>query len=96
MISAICVQGNIENICLEALSMKTDRGCIVIDGYDKTNVPCIYAIGDVAGPPTLAHQNEHEFVICVEKIAGLPNVYTKDKLKIHGCTYCTRRSLPSA
>ena len=73
---------------IEALGVKTDRGCIVIDGYGKTNVPGIYAIGDVAGPPMLAHKAEHEAVICVEKIAGLPNVHPMDKLKIPGCTYC--------
>ncbi len=88
MISAVGVQGNIENIGLEALGVKTERGCIVIDGYGKTNVPGIYAIGDVAGPPMLAHKAEHEAVICVEKIAGLPNVHPMDKLMIPGCTYC--------
>lgn len=88
LISAVGVQGNIENLGLEALGVKTDRGCIVIDGYGKTNVPGVYAIGDVAGPPMLAHKAEHEAVICVEKIAGLPNVHPMDKLKIPGCTYC--------
>ncbi|MFB9952695.1 dihydrolipoyl dehydrogenase [Rhizobium puerariae] len=88
MISAVGVQANIENIGLEAVGVKTDRGFIVIDGYGKTNVPGIYAIGDVAGPPLLAHKAEHEAVICVEKIAGLPNVHPMDKLKIPGCTYC--------
>jgi len=88
MISAVGVQGNIENLGLEALGVKIDRGCIVIDGYGKTNVPGVYAIGDVAGPPMLAHKAEHEAVICVEKIAGLPNVHPMDKLKIPGCTYC--------
>ncbi|WP_428428476.1 dihydrolipoyl dehydrogenase [Pararhizobium sp.] len=88
MISAVGVQGNIENLGLEALGVKTDRGCIIIDGYGKTNVPGVYAIGDVAGPPMLAHKAEHEAVICVEKIAGLPNVHPMDKLKIPGCTYC--------
>ncbi|MDH6234693.1 dihydrolipoamide dehydrogenase [Mesorhizobium soli] len=88
MISAVGVQGNIENLGLEALGVKTDRGCVVIDGYGRTNVPGIYAIGDVAGPPMLAHKAEHEGVICVEKIAGLPNVHPMDKLKIPGCTYC--------
>ncbi|MEP3438543.1 MAG: dihydrolipoyl dehydrogenase [Hoeflea sp.] len=88
MISAVGVQGNIENIGLEALGVKTDRGCIVIDGYGKTNVAGLYAIGDVAGPPMLAHKAEHEAVICVEKIAGLPDVHPMDKLKIPGCTYC--------
>ncbi|KQR67948.1 dihydrolipoyl dehydrogenase [Rhizobium sp. Leaf341] len=88
MISAVGVVGNIENLGLEALGVKTDRGCIVIDGYGKTNVPGLYAIGDVAGPPMLAHKAEHEAVICIEKIAGLPNVHPIDKLKIPGCTYC--------
>ncbi|TCQ28439.1 dihydrolipoyl dehydrogenase [Rhizobium sp. PP-CC-3G-465] len=88
MISAVGVVGNIENLGLEALGVKTDRGCIVIDGYGKTNVPGLYAIGDVAGPPMLAHKAEHEAVICIEKIAGLPNVHPMDKLKIPGCTYC--------
>ncbi|NGN39984.1 dihydrolipoyl dehydrogenase [Mesorhizobium sp. CGMCC 1.15528] len=88
LISAVGVQGNVENIGLEALGVKVERGTIVIDGYGKTNVPGIYAIGDVAGPPMLAHKAEHEAVICVEKIAGLPNVHPMDKLKIPGCTYC--------
>ena len=88
MISAVGVQANIENIGLEAIGVKTDRGFIAIDGYGKTNVPGIYAIGDVAGPPMLAHKAEHEAVICIEKIAGLPNVHPMDKSKIPGCTYC--------
>jgi dihydrolipoamide dehydrogenase len=88
LISAVGVQGNVENLGLEELGVKTDRGTIVIDGYGKTNVPGIYAIGDVAGPPMLAHKAEHEAVICVEKIAGLSNVHPMDKLKIPGCTYC--------
>ncbi|MGA1804360.1 dihydrolipoyl dehydrogenase [Rhizobium sp. HT1-10] len=88
MISAVGVVGNIENLGLEALGVKTDRGCVVIDGYGKTNVPGLYAIGDVAGPPMLAHKAEHEGVVCVEKIAGLPNVHATDKSKVPGCTYC--------
>lgn len=88
LISAVGVQGNIENLGLEGLGVKTDRGCIVIDGYGNTNIKGIYAIGDVAGPPMLAHKAEHEGVICVEKIAGVPNVHPMDKAKIPGCTYC--------
>jgi dihydrolipoamide dehydrogenase len=88
LISAVGVQCNIENLGLEELKVKTDRGCIVIDGYGKTNVPGLYAIGDVAGPPMLAHKAEHEGVICIEKIAGLPNVHPMEKDKIPGCTYC--------
>ena len=87
MISAVGVVGNIENLGLEALGVKTDRGCIVIDGYGRTNVPGVYAIGDVAGPPMLAHKAEHEGVICVEHIKGL-HVHPMDKRMIPGCTYC--------
>ncbi len=87
LISAVGVVGNIENLGLEALGVKTDRGCIVIDGFGRTNVPGVYAIGDVAGPPMLAHKAEHEGVICVENIAGL-HAHPMDKLKIPGCTYC--------
>ncbi len=88
LISAVGVQGNIEGLGLEELGIKTDRGCIVIDGFGKTNVDGIYAIGDVAGPPMLAHKAEHEGVVCIEKIAGLPNVHPMEKDKIPGCTYC--------
>src|SRR5438874_3459271 len=87
VISAVGVVGNIEGLGLEKLGVKTDRGCVVVDGYGKTNVPGIYAIGDVAGPPMLAHKAEHEGVVCVEAIAG-QKPYPLDKLKIPGCTYC--------
>jgi dihydrolipoamide dehydrogenase len=87
VISAVGVVGNIENLGLEKLGVKTDRGTIVIDGYCKTNVPGIYAIGDVAGPPMLAHKAEHEGVICVEAIKGM-KPHPMDKNLIPGCTYC--------
>jgi dihydrolipoamide dehydrogenase len=87
VISAVGVVGNIEDLGLEGLGVKTDRGVIVIDGYGRTNVDGIYAIGDVAGPPMLAHKAEHEGVVCVEAIAGL-KPHTMDKNKIPGCTYC--------
>jgi len=88
VISAVGVVGNIENLGLEKLGVKTERGCIVIDGYCKTNVPGIYAIGDVAGPPMLAHKAEHEGVVCVEAIKGL-KPHPMNKLMIPGCTYCS-------
>ncbi|MGE0678320.1 dihydrolipoyl dehydrogenase [Pseudolabrys sp.] len=87
VISAVGVVGNIENLGLEKLGVKTERGCIVIDGLGKTNVPGIYAIGDVAGPPMLAHKAEHEGVICVEAIKGL-HPHPMNKQMIPGCTYC--------
>ena len=88
VISAVGVTGNIENLGLEKLGVKTERGTIVIDGYCRTSVPGIYAIGDVAGPPMLAHKAEHEGVVCIEAIKGL-KVHPMDKLMIPGCTYCT-------
>ena len=87
LISAVGVQCNIEGLGLETVGVKTERGAIVIDNYGKTNIDGIWAIGDVAGPPMLAHKAEHEAVITVEKIAGLP-VHGLDKLKVPGCTYC--------
>jgi dihydrolipoamide dehydrogenase len=87
MISAVGVVGNVEGLGLEALGAAMDRGIIVTDGFGRTNVAGIYAIGDVAGPPMLAHKAEHEGVICVEAIKGL-SVHPMDKLMIPGCTYC--------
>ena len=87
LISAVGVVGNVENIGLEKLGVKMDRGCIVTDGLGKTNVPGIFAIGDVAGPPMLAHKAEHEGVICIEGIKGL-HPHPMDKAMIPGCTYC--------
>ena len=88
VIAAVGVVGNIENLGLEKLGVKTERAAIVVDGVGKTSVPGIYAIGDVAGPPLLAHKAEHEGVICVEAIKGL-NPHPIDKRLIPGCTYCT-------
>ena len=87
LISAVGVVGNIENLGLEKLGVKIDRGTIVTDGLGRTNVPGIYAIGDVAGPPMLAHKAEHEGVICVETIKGM-HTHPMDKLQDPGCTYC--------
>jgi len=87
LISAIGVVGNIENLGLEKLGIKVERGCIATDGWSATNIKGIYAIGDVAGAPMLAHKAEEEGVICVEKIAGLQGLHPLDKGKIPGCTY---------
>jgi dihydrolipoamide dehydrogenase len=87
VISAVGVVGNVENLGLEKLGVKVEKGTIVADGFGKTNVPGLYAIGDVAGPPMLAHKAEHEGVVCIEAIKGL-HPHPLDKLKIPGCTYC--------
>jgi dihydrolipoamide dehydrogenase len=88
VISAVGVTGNIENLGLEKVGVKTERGAIVVDALNRTNVPGIYAIGDVSGPPLLAHKAEHEGVICVEAIKGL-KPHPMDKQLIPGCTYCS-------
>ncbi len=88
VISAVGVVGNIENLGLEKVGVKTERGHIVIDSFSRTSVPGIYAIGDVSGPPLLAHKAEHEGVVCVEAIKGL-HPHPMDKRMIPGCTYCT-------
>ena len=87
VISAVGVVGNVEGLGLEKLGVKIERGTVVTDGLGRTSVAGIYAIGDVAGPPMLAHKAEHEGVICVEAIKGLP-AHAMDKAKIPGCTYC--------
>src|SRR5262249_62098296 len=94
VISAVGVVGNIENLGLEKLGVKTDRGTIVTDPLSRTNVPGIYAIGDVAGPPLLAHKAEHEGVICVEAINGL-KPHPMDKRLIPASTY-TSPHIPPA
>jgi len=87
LISAVGVAGNIDGFGLDKLGVKTDRGLIVTDGVGRTNVEGIYAIGDVAGAPMLAHKAEHEGAICAEAIAG-KNPHAMDKSLIPGCTYC--------
>ena len=88
VISAVGVVGNVENLGLEKLGVKTERGIIPVDQFNRTNVPGIYAIGDVSGPPMLAHKAEHEGVVCVEAIKGL-HPHPMNKLMIPGCTYCS-------
>ncbi|MFA7555749.1 MAG: dihydrolipoyl dehydrogenase [Spongiibacteraceae bacterium] len=88
VILAVGISGNIQQLGLETLGVKTDRGFICTDEFNKTNVVGLYAIGDVAGPPWLAHKASHEAVICVEKIAGVDGVKALNKTRIPGCTYC--------
>jgi dihydrolipoamide dehydrogenase len=85
-IVAIGIVPNSEDIGLEALGVKTDRGHIVTDGYARTNVEGIYAIGDVTGPPWLAHKASHEGVVCVEALAG-KKPHPFETWNIPGCTY---------
>lgn len=87
VLSAVGVVGNTEDMGLEQVGVRTEQGHIATDGFGRTSVKNIYAIGDVAGPPWLAHKASHEGIICVEKIAGR-NVHALDKDNIPGCTYC--------
>ncbi len=87
LLSAVGISGNSENLGLEKLGVRVDRGIIAVDDHGRTSVKGIWAIGDVAGAPMLAHKAEHEAVIAVETIAG-KQVHGLDKTKIPGCTYC--------
>jgi dihydrolipoamide dehydrogenase len=87
VILAIGIIGNVEGLGLEALGVKIDKGHIVVDEWCRTGVPSLYAIGDVVGPPWLAHKASHEGIICVEKIAGVAGLHPLDKTAIPACTY---------
>ena len=87
VISAVGIVANVENIGLDKTKVKLDRGHIVTNEWLETSEKGIYAIGDVAGAPWLAHKASHEGVICVEKIAGVKDVHPMDKSNIPGCTY---------
>ena len=88
VILAVGITGNIEDIGLENTKVRADRGHILVDEWLRTDEPGVYAIGDVVGPPWLAHKASHEGVICVEKIAGVPGLHPLDTTGIPGCTYC--------
>jgi dihydrolipoamide dehydrogenase len=86
-IVAVGIDGNVENLGLEALGVKVERGHVLIDAHCATNAPGLYAIGDVAGAPWLAHKASHEGIHCVEHIAGKAG--PKIPAPIPGCTYST-------
>jgi dihydrolipoamide dehydrogenase len=89
VILAIGITGNVEGLGLEALGVKIDNGHIVVDQWCRTGAPGLYAIGDVVGPPWLAHKASHEGIMCVENIAGVDGVHPLDRTAIPGCTYST-------
>ncbi len=86
VISAVGIVGNVEDIGLEGTKVKVEKTHVVTDEYLRTGEPGVYAIGDLVGPPWLAHKASHEGVICVEKIAGLNDVHPLDVTNIPGCT----------
>ncbi|MDA1132692.1 MAG: dihydrolipoyl dehydrogenase [Proteobacteria bacterium] len=87
VILAVGITGNVEDIGLENTKVEVDRGHVVINEWMETGEPGVYAIGDLAGPPWLAHKASHEGVICVEKIAG-EKTHPLNTGNIPGCTYC--------
>ena len=88
VISAVGIVGNVENLGLEGTKVKVEKTHIVIDQWGATGEPNVYALGDVAGPPWLAHKAMHEGVLVVEKIAGVKGVHPMKTENIPGCTYC--------
>ena len=88
VILAVGIVGNVEDIGLEGTKVKVEKSHIAIDPWMQTGEPGVYAIGDVAGPPWLAHKASHEGIICIEKIAGLNDVHPLAVNRIPGCTYC--------
>ncbi|MGH7003100.1 MAG: dihydrolipoyl dehydrogenase [Alphaproteobacteria bacterium] len=88
VILAIGIVGNVEKIGLEGTKVKVEKTHVIVDEWLRTGEAGIYAIGDLVGPPWLAHKAMHEGVICVERIAGVAGVHPLDVSKIPGCTYC--------
>lgn len=87
VLSAVGVTSNLENIGLEETGIKTEKGKVVVDDFYRTNVPGVYAIGDIVKGPALAHVASAEGIICVEKIAG-QNPHPLNYNNLPGCTYC--------
>jgi dihydrolipoamide dehydrogenase len=88
VILAVGITGNVEGVGLEGTGVKVERGHVVADEWLRTGEAGVYAIGDLVGPPWLAHKAMHEGVICVEHIAGVNGVHPLDLRNIPGCTYC--------
>ena len=88
VILAVGITGNVEDIGLEGTAVRVEKGHIVVNEWLETGEPGVRAIGDVVGPPWLAHKASHEGVLCVEHIAGVENLRPLDTTLIPGCTYC--------
>ena len=88
VLSAVGVSTNLEGLGLEEAGVKTEKGKVIVDDYYKTNIPNVYAIGDIVKGQALAHVASAEGIICVEKIAG-HHPQPLDYNNIPGCTYCS-------
>src|SRR5690606_36911044 len=87
LLLAIGVQPNSEGLGLEPLGVKQESGFITIDQWCRTNVAGLYAIGDLAGGPCLAHKASHEALLCVDHLAGIEGAAPLDRLLVPSCTY---------
>ena len=85
---AVGITGNAEGLGLEGTGVRVERGHVVVNEWLETGEPGVHAIGDVAGPPWLAHMASHEGVLCVERIAGVEGTHPLDRTRVPGCTYC--------
>jgi dihydrolipoamide dehydrogenase len=88
VILAVGIVGNVENIGLEGTKVKVEKAHVVVNEWLETGEAGVYAIGDLVGPPWLAHKASHEGVLCVEKIAGIKGLHPLDVANVPGCTYC--------
>jgi len=87
-ILAVGIIGNVENIGIENTGVRVEKTHVAVDRWCETGEPGVYAIGDLVGPPWLAHKASHEGIVCVERIAGAKDVHALDVTKIPSCTYC--------
>ena len=88
VVLAVGIVGNTEDLGLEGTNIQVDKSHVVVDEWQRTGEPGVYAIGDLVGPPWLAHKASHEGVICVERLAGKNDVHPLDTNNVPGCTYC--------
>jgi dihydrolipoamide dehydrogenase len=88
VVLAIGITGNVEGLGLEATAVRIEKGHILVNEWLETDEPGLHAIGDVVGPPWLAHKASHEGVVCVERIAGFAGAHPLDATQVPGCTYC--------
>ncbi len=88
VILAVGITGNVEDLGLEDTKIQIKNGHIKVDKFMATAEPNVYAIGDLVGPPWLAHKASHEAALCVENIAGIPNLHPLERENIPACTYC--------
>ena len=88
VILAIGITGNVEGLGLEGTAVRIEKGHIRVNEWLETDEPGVHAIGDVVGPPWLAHKASHEGVVCVERIAGFAGAHPLDATQVPACTYC--------